>query len=449
MPPDHIRKEMSEKMNEKKNSAQNVAESLEKLFDNGNYTEIGAHVTRHAETEEYEGVVCGYGPIDGRLVFAFAQDTSRMKGAFDSRSAKKIDNLYELALKSGAPVIGVFDCSGSVVTEGSSLLGSIGKLFSCISLASGEIPQLALVKGTCTGSLAVAASMFDFTVSVKGAELSFGSRFATEADDALAAKNGIAAIETDTEDGAYAAIRALVTALPDSSDIGPAIADETDLNRATGIASVTDAKTLISALSDNGSFIELYEKMGGGTTVGFAPVAGRYVGMVSAFGEINAEGARKAADFIGFCSAFSLPIITLINSEGFEVSEKGEDAGIASAIAYLAKVYRESCGAKISAVVGSACGAILPVFGTREGAADVSFALEDAVISPLTPAQAVAFLMNDKITADKSRAELETEWKETEASAEKAAFGGDIDFILSLDELRPRICGALLMLERD
>jgi len=432
-------------MNEKKNSTSLGADSLSMLFDNGNYTELGAHLKRRADSDENEGVVCGYGPVDGRLVFAFAQDTSRLGGAFDSRSAKKIGNLYELALKSGAPVIGVFGCSGSVVTEGASLLSGLGKLFTCISLAAGEIPQIALVCGSCTGSMAVAASMFDFTVSVKEAELSFGSRFAIGNDT----QGTASAIEAENESEAYARVRALVTALPDSADCGPAIADETDLNRPTGAVDASDAVALISALSDNGSFIELYEKTGECVKAGFAPMAGRYVGMVAAYGEITAEGARKATRLVSFCSQFGLPVITLVNSEGFEVSEKAEAEGIAAAVAELAGAYRMSAGAKLSAVVGSACGAALPVLATREGAADVSFALENAVIAPLTPAKAVAFLKNDEITAEKTRPTLESEWAETEACAEKAAADGDIDFIVSLDELRPRLCSALLMLERE
>ena len=436
-------------MNEKKKIAPLGADSLSSIFDNGNYTEIGAHITRKADSDTPEGVVCGYGPVDGRLVFAFSQDSASLGGAFDSRSAKKIGNLYELALKSGAPVVGVFGCGGSVVTEGSSLLSGLGKLFSCISLASGEIPQIALVNGTCTGSLAVAASMFDLTVTVKGSELSFGSAFATGADASLAAETGIAAIEADSEAEAYAKLRTLVSALPDSAECGPAFADETDLNRPTGISDAKDTKALIAAISDNATFIELYEKLGGGITVGLAPVAGRYVGIVAAHGEIEAKGAKKGAEFISFCSAFGLPIITLIDSEGFETSEKAEKEGIALAIAELAGAYRMSSGAKLSAVVGSACGAILPVLGTREGAADVSFALDNAVIAPMTPAKSVAFLMNDKITAEKSREELEAEWAANEASADKAAVNGDIDFIVTLDELRPRLCSALLMLERD
>lgn len=433
-------------MNEKKKSAPYGAESLSMLFDNGNYTELGAYVKRNADSAENEGVVCGYGPVDGRLVFAFAQDTARLGGAFDSRSAKKIGNLYELALKSGAPVVGIFGCTGSVVTEGASLLSGLGKLFSCVSLAAGEIPQVALVSGACTGSMAVAASMFDFTVSVKDAELSYGSRFAVGETEG---KNTASAIETETEQEAYVKVRALVTALPDSSECGPAIADETDLNRPTGITDAKDANGLIAALSDNGSFIELYEKTGECVKVGFAPLAGRYVGIVAAYGEINADGARKAASFVNFCSGFGLPLVTLVDSEGFEVSKDAEAQGISAAIAELAGAYRMCSGAKLSAVVGSACGAILPVLATREGAADVSFALENAVIAPLTPAKAVAFLKNDEITAEKTREMLESEWAETEASAEKAAADGDIDFIVTLDELRPRLCSALLMLERE
>lgn len=435
-------------MNEKKNPAPLGADSLSMLFDNGNYTEIGAHITRRADSEENEGVVCGYGPIDGRLVFAFAQDTARLQGAFDSRSAKKIGNLYELALKSGAPVVGIFGCSGSVVTEGSALLSGIGKLFTCISLAAGEIPQIALVNGTCTGSLAAAAAMFDFTVSVKGAELGFGTSFAT----GLAgegSENGISAIEAENEQEAYARTRALVTALPDSAECGAAFADETDLNRPTGAVNVKDAKALIAAISDNGAFIELYERVGGGITVGFAPVAGRYVGIVSANGEIGAGGAKKAAGFVSFCASFGIPLVTLIDSDGFEVSGKAEKEGMAGAVAELAGAYRMCTSAKLSAVVGRACGAVLPVMGSREGAADVSFALENAVIAPLTPERAVAFLMNDKITAEKSREELESEWESSEACAEKAAYNGDVDFIVTLEELRPRLCSALLMMERD
>ena len=435
-------------MNEKKNPAPLGADSLSCLFDNGNYTEIGAHITRCSGSDTPEGVICGYGPVDGRLVFAFCQDSASLGGAFDSRSAKKIGNLYELALKSGAPVVGIFGCGGSVITEGASLLSGLGKLFSCISLASGEIPQIALVNGACTGSLAVAASMFDLTVAVKSSELSFGSSFATGASN-LAAESGVAAIEAESEAEAYGKLRALVAALPDSADCGPAFADETDLNRPTGVTNLKDEMALIAAISDDASFIRLYEKLGGGITVGFAPVAGRYVGIVAAYGEISAVGARKGAEFVSFCSTFGISVITLIDSEGFEVSEKAEKEGIALAIAELAGAYRTCSGARLSAVVGSACGAVLPVLGTREGAADVSFALDSAIIAPMTPAKTVAFLMNDKITAEKSREELEAEWAATEASALKAASDGDIDFIVTAEELRPRLCSALLMLERD
>ena len=131
--------------------------ALGKLFDNGNYTEIGAHVTRARGSEEYEGTVCAYGPVMGRLVFAFAQDTDRMKGAFDARSAKKLVKLYELALKSGSPVVGVFASDGSVVTDGSSLLSGLSDMLTSIAMASGELPQIAVISGNCTGCMAVSS----------------------------------------------------------------------------------------------------------------------------------------------------------------------------------------------------------------------------------------------------------------------------------------------------
>ena len=418
--------------------------ALEMLFDNGNYTEIGAHVTRGHGSEEYEGVVTAYGPMSGRLVFAFAQDSDRMKGAFDSRTAKKIENLYELALKSGAPVVGVFASSGSVITEGSSLLGGLSSFLTAVAAASGNIPQVALVSGVCTGCMATAASMFDFSVAIEGAEFSAGAGSATEG------KGIKPSVCASTEREAVASVRAIVSAIPDNCDRGPAIADETDLNRDTGLSTeeAKDPDKLISALSDDGSFVEIGDRNDRMIT-GFAPIAGRYIGLVAASGDITAEGAEKAASFVGFCSDYSIPVLTLIDSNGFDICPEAEAAGLGRASAKLAMAYRNAGSPRISAVIGNACGASLPIMGSRKGAADISFALDSAVISPLSPERSVAFLMNDMVSKDKTREDLEAEFAAGEASAVNAAFDGDLDFVVSIDELRRRICGALFMLDRE
>ena len=421
---------------------------LEALFDNGNYTEIGAHLSRLGG--EPQGVVCGYGPVDGRLVFAFAQDETKMKGAFDSRSVKKIENLYSLALKSGAPVVGVFASSGSVVSEGAALLGGIGALFSAVARASGEIPQIALVAGTCTGSMSVAASMFDLAISVKDAEFSVSSKYIS--GGVCPASSGLSAIVAENEDELYATAKKLIAALPDSCDCIPSFENEAALNRPLSISEedAKDADKLIAAFSD-GEFVELYKSFGEGMKVGFAPIGGGHVGIVATDysigrGTVTPEGAKKAASFIDLCSDYSIPVITFINSDGLDASGKSDQGALASAAAELAKSYRYCDAPKISAVVGRACGAILPIMGSRAGASDVSFALEGAVISPMTPEASVAFLKNDQISDTTSRESLEAEFARNEAAAENAAEEGEIDFICEIGELRQRICGALMML---
>lgn len=424
---------------------------LEALFDNGNYTEVGAHLARLGG--EPQGVVCGYGPVDGRLVFAFAQDESRMKGAFDSRSVKKIENLYSLALKSGAPVVGVFASSGSVVSEGSALLGGIGAFLSLIARASGEIPQIALVAGTCTGSMAVAASMFDLAISVKDAEFSVSSKYIS--GGVCPAKTGLSAIVTETESELYAAAKKLIAALPDSADCITSFDNEAALNRPLGLNAeeVKNADKLICAFAD-GEFIELYKNIGNAVKVGFAPLGGGYVGIVAndysvKGGAITPAAAKKAASFVDLCSEYSIPVITFINSDGLDASAESDEGALALAAAELTKAYRYCDAPTVSAVVGRACGAVLPIMGSGCGASDVTFALDNAVISPMTPEASVAFMRNDEISDSVSRESLEKDFAENEASAENAAAEGEIDFICGVDELRQRISGALMMLCPD
>ena len=138
------------------------------LFDEGTFVEIGAYIKRGEDGKEYEGVVCGYGSVDGKLAFVFAQDSDRMKGAFDALHAKKIKMLYDMAVKNGAPVIGIFDSVGALVNEGVSSLAAYGTFMECVSQASGVIPQIAVISGVCSGMSAVVAAMFDMAITAKG-----------------------------------------------------------------------------------------------------------------------------------------------------------------------------------------------------------------------------------------------------------------------------------------
>ena len=141
---------------------------IRSLFDAGTFVEIGAYVKKY-DTDEYDGMLCGYGSIGGKLTFAFAQDMDRMKGAFGAAGASKLRTMYQMAIKNGAPVIGIFESAGAVVYDGSTALAAYGTWLKCIADASGIVPQIALCSGVCAGTAAIAASMFDFVVTVKGA----------------------------------------------------------------------------------------------------------------------------------------------------------------------------------------------------------------------------------------------------------------------------------------
>ena len=140
---------------------------ISSLFDAGSFVEIGAYIKRRGETEAYDGVICGYGSISGKLAFAFVQDSDRTKGAFDEIGAKKIEMLYDMAIKNGAPVIGVFDSAGAAVLEGSAALSAYGRFISCVAKASGVVPQIAIYDGICTGMALTVANMFDITVKAE------------------------------------------------------------------------------------------------------------------------------------------------------------------------------------------------------------------------------------------------------------------------------------------
>jgi acetyl-CoA carboxylase carboxyltransferase component len=165
-----FKKSYSQKINggiqmDKNQTAGNL--KIASLFDAGTFVEVGAYIKRSGDSEAYDGVICGYGSVSGKLAFAFVQDSDRTKGAFDDAGARKIEMLYEMAIKNGAPVIGVFDSAGVVVLDGSAALTAYGRFISCVAKASGIIPQIAVYDGLCTGMALTVANMFDLAVKVE------------------------------------------------------------------------------------------------------------------------------------------------------------------------------------------------------------------------------------------------------------------------------------------
>ena len=385
------------------------------LFDAGTFVEKGAFVRRRGEDQPYDAVITGYGSINGKLAFAFVQDSDRKAGALDEIGANKIQKLYEQALRVGAPVIGVFDSAGAVVYDGASALSAYGRVMAKVSEASGIVPQIALISGTCTGMAASIAAMFDLTVA-EGEKVS-----------------DLTAVRAEN---ATVAVRALVELLPRNNKDVNAIDPTDDPGRPVVLANG------IASLADNGAVTLLYEGIGPDVTAALTRMGGQTVGLISLNGKLSVAGARKAAHLVSFCDSFSIPVVTLVDSDGTDTTESGYNL----AFGKLAKAYVTATTAKVTAVIGKAYGAAFTLMGSRSLGADLALALEGAVISTLAPETAVAFAMNDRITADKSRADVEAEWKKTYASPKAAAESGDIDDVIPEAELRARIVSALYML---
>ena len=429
------------------------SEKLIALFDSGTFVETGAYMRR--DDDSMTGVVCGYGAIGGKLVYAFAQDSDRKKGAFDALAAEKISMLYGMAIKNGAPVIGMFDSVGAMVNDGASAMSAYGKLLRVVSDASGVIPQIALISGVCSGLAATVSAMFDLTVTIKDkSQLFVNAPFliGKEVGSAeYAAKCGMSDVLANDETDALAKICRLISLLPSNNAegvIAEAVYD--DVNRTVAPEGIS-GKDLITLLSDAGEFISLGENHAPEMLTGFAVFGGVTCGVIAnnpaeEKGVITATGAKKAAKLISLCDSFSIPVLTLTDSVGVEISESAECAPMAAQLGKLAMAYATADTAKITVVTGKAYGAAFTLMGSKALGADMVYALPTSEISVMDPSSAVAFLWNDRITEETTRAQLEAEWKETRACAVAAAADGSIDDVIAPAELRQRICAAVYML---
>ena len=430
-------------------------ERIELIFDAGTFVELGAYTKRAASPDGYEGAVCGYGSIDGRLVFAFIQDNCRAKGAFGERQAKKIAGLYDLAIKNGAPVVGIFDSAGTFVSDGAASLAAYGQLYSSISAASGVVPQIALIDGICGGSLAVAAAMFDFVVTVKNkSEFFVNPPFVVgpgAGSDELAGKSGQSAYTAESVSDAASFVKKLLAVLPDNNAGGAYIESADDANRKVR-ADVSDLRgeTLALEIADAESFIRLYENYTQNTVTGFASFGGIVCGIIASGSEnggaLDIKSARIIAKLVSFCDAFNIPVVTLVDSAGLDVNLSAEESAYASELARLSVAYTSSTNAKVTVITGKAYGAAFTLLGSKSVGADIVFALPTASVGVLSPKSSVAFLWNDRV-GQKSREELEAEWQEQYASACAAAKTGEIDDVIEPSELRQRIAASISMLE--
>ena len=433
-----------------------VKKQIALLFDEGTFIETGAFAKRGIsdfiateKTNEFEGVICGYGAIGGKLVFAFAEDASRMGGAIDERHAKKITDLYKMAISNGAPVIGIFNSNGTDIFEGTVGLAAYGRIISAVNKASGVIPQIAFVAGKCIGTAAAIASMFDLVVKNDAAQLYVTSPALTGEEKA---QDAIVAFESSLEQCALY-IKSLISFLPSNASVGIQCSDicTDNLNRKLGNLDFSgEALSAISVIADNGVFYEVCAKYAEVASTVFTVIGGVKCGVVATSfannnGKITAAAARKIARFVNLCDSFSIPVVTLVDSLGLAIDKDNEEL-FAPELAKLAVAYASSECPKVTVINGHAIGAAFVLLGSKSLGADLVYAVDNSEIGALNAESGVAFAWDKYITEENTREDLIAEWKSSVSSPAYAAASGEIDDIISINEMRARICSALLML---
>lgn len=412
-------------------SAPNQAkERLAKLFDDGIYTEIDSSVKDGA------GVVAAYGYVDGSPVYAFSQDKSVKSGAVSKQHSAKICKVYDLAAKNGIPVVGIFDSDGAVVSDGADALAAYSDILAWTNNLSGVVPQIAVVAGTCIGSAALIACSADIVIAAEDAELYLTVGEGRNGSDA--AKLGTASVLAESDIEAVESARKLLSMLP-ANNISAAPEFEFSVSSKLAEGKAAD---IAEAVADEGSLVELSGEFGKASYTAIATVGGSAVGIAATNktgDKLSSDDSAKLARFVRTCDAFSIPVVTIIDTEGFESNDNIRD------IAKLANAYAEATTLKISVVTGKAYGSAMVALGTAN--ADMTFAYPDAVISPIAPVTAVEFLWHDKLkgAADVKveREKLAAEYAETEVSAFAAAEKGCVDEIITSDEARAKIVAVL------
>ena len=414
-------------------------ERLALLFDDGIYNEINSMVK---EKEELTAVVTAFGYVNGNAVYAFSQDKSVNGGAIGMAQAKKISKIYELAAKTGSPVIGIHDSNGAFVDGTAASLAAYGKMLSASAVVSGVVPQISVIAGTCAGTAAMLACSSDFVIMTKDSEFFMAPNSANSSAEA-AAKAGIASILCDDEKEAIISARELINILPVNNLANVPVFEFT---ANTPVAS-TDINTIIASSIDSDSDIEIGAEYGKSAFTAFATIGGSTVGIAVAGNEgskLTADDCAKLARFVRTCDAFSVPVVTFVDSEGFDDTDVISSV---KAMTTLANSYAEATTAKISVVAGKAIGPVFAAVAGDSANSDFTYAFENAVIAPLSPITAVEFMWHDKLsgTSDLAadRKKLAKEYETTLASSVTAAENGFIDDVIAPENTREVLIAAL------
>lgn len=417
---------------------------LTMLFDEGTYHEIDRFLKNGERECE---VVAGFGTVNGTSVYAYAQSIDVSHGAMGKVQASKISHIYDLASKTGAPVVGVFDSDGAHVDEGVDALEAYGKLIKAAGSLSGVVPQIAVIAGPCIGSAAVLASLADVVVMEKDAQFyvtapAFTDNRETKVGTAkLACENATVSVLADDDKDAMTKVADLLAYLPSNNLSLPLLAEY--VPAAGG--------SVLESCVDSGSFFELNTASAKSIRTGFARIGGVAVGIVETVAE-QKDGyfcpgaAKKAARFVRLCDAFSVPVVTLVDSLGVVSSEKSELAGGVKSVSLLTSAYSNATTAKITIVTGNAIGGAYIAFVSSASDPDFVYAWSDSVIGALEPMTAVQLLYKKRLEAGEDRKVLETEYAREKCSPFIAAAAGYVDDVISPDETASKLVAALDLL---
>ncbi len=452
---------------------------IEALLDYQSFVETGAFIRPRSTDYNMtkleapaDGVVTGYGTMNGRLVYVYSQDPEVIGGALGEMHAKKIAGIYDMAIKVGAPVIGLLDSTGMRLQEGSDAFEGYGQIFIKQSMASGVIPQITAILGTCGGGAAMIPSLSDFVLMTKE-HTSFYLNSVNTLDDV---KNSVETIGTaqyhgmnagivdvvcDDEAALFADVKDLIALIPsNNSEDAPYGEGEDDFNRElaelNGLdVSIVDGREVIGQIVDERTYFEVSSDYGKDVATVLARLGGMTVGFVASAsieneGRLSLEGAEKVAAFVNKLDAFSIPVVTLVDTKGFEASVANERSGQAKYVAAMIGAYTNATVPTVTVLMNNAVGSAYVAMNSKHIGADVVYAWPTAKIGTMDPESAVKIMYAEEISASTAAPELIREkimsYTAEEMSPYKAASHGYIDDIIEPSATRKRLIAAVDML---
>jgi propionyl-CoA carboxylase beta chain len=462
-------------------------ERIDLLLDPGSFVEMGRFVT-HRATEFGmadqkilgDGVVTGWGLVDGRKVFVFAQDFTVFGGSLSGAYAQKICKVMDAAMKVGAPVIGLNDSGGARIQEGVESLAGYADIFLRNTLASGTIPQISAVLGPCAGGAVYSPAITDFILMVEGTSYMFITgpdvikavthEEVTKEDlggaSAHAEKSGVAHLTARDDRTCIAQVRELLSYIPSNNVEDPPFRDTGDppsreVPELDGMIPLEsnkpyDVKDVVRAVVDGGQLLEIMEPFAANIVIGFARIGGRAVGVVAnqpavLAGVLDIDASVKAARFVRFCDCFNIPLVTFVDVPGFLPGTDQEYGGIIKHGAKLLFAFAEATVPKVTVILRKAYGGAYDVMASKHIRADVNLAFPTAEIAVMGPEGAVNIIFKNEIAkaADPAavRAKFVAEYKEKFANPYKAAELGFVDEVIYPRTLRARLSAALEVLK--